>query len=68
MAVDDSSKPPVIMTEWGPVTESARKQAALNLARNPALRDRMFAQFGEAKVRAQYPEAFEEGESDAKAD
>lgn len=29
---------PVIMTQWGPVTESARKQAAVNIGQNPALK------------------------------
>jgi hypothetical protein len=59
---DDSKPPypPVIATEWGPVTEKARAQAELNLARDPALKARMIAQFGEAKIRAQYPRAFED--------
>lgn len=28
-------KPPVLSTPWGPVTEAARKQAALNLRDDP---------------------------------
>jgi hypothetical protein len=59
MALDDSNKPPVIMTEHGPVTEWCRKQAALNMARDPALLARMIAQFGEAQIRRNYPEVFE---------
>ena len=47
---------PIIPTQWGPVSEVARKQAALNLARDPVLRQRMRQQFGEARLREQYPE------------
>jgi hypothetical protein len=61
---DDNQKPPyppIIPTEFGgPVTEVARAQAELNIARDPALKARMIAQFGEAKIRAQYPRAFED--------
>jgi hypothetical protein len=56
--------PPVIETEFGPVTEVARAQAELNIARDPDLRRRMIEQFGEAKVRAQYPRAFENDPED----
>lgn len=63
-------KPPVIATEYGPVTESARHQAALNMAADHALRERVVrlianqcnlsltAAWEEAKRR--YPEAFED--------
>jgi hypothetical protein len=63
---DDTKQPPIIDTEWGPVTESARKQAELNIARDPDLKRRMIEKFGEAKVRAQYPRAFE-GEDETQA-
>lgn len=53
-------KPPVIMTEHGPVTERARLQAALNIARDPALKARLISQFGEAILRRQYPESFDD--------
>jgi len=29
-------KPPVVMTEWGPTTESARRQGAINMRFDPA--------------------------------
>lgn len=64
---DNANKPPVINTEWGPVTEIARLQAALNIARDPALKARMIEQFGEARMRYQYPEAFVEGEDETQA-
>ena len=51
---------PVIVTPFGPVTESARRQAELNMARDPDLRRRMCERFGEAKMRHDYPRAFEE--------
>jgi hypothetical protein len=60
--------PPVIMTEWGPVTEGARKQAARNMAADPELRARCEAamvlkvgdlQKGLEKMRHDFPEAYE---------
>jgi hypothetical protein len=60
--VMSDDKPPVIVTEHGPVTEVARKQAALNIARDPLLKARLISQFGEAILRRQYPEAFDDND------
>lgn len=38
LAPGDSDAPPVIMTQWGPVTESARHRAALNMRDDPSKR------------------------------
>ncbi len=62
MALDDDKKPPVIMTEWGPVTEIARRQAVLNMRRDPKKLADMIAQFGEARLRRDFPEVWQEGE------
>jgi len=60
-------KPPVIMTEYGPVTEWARLQAARNMAADPELRARCEAAMvlkvgdlekGLAKMRHDFPEAY----------
>lgn len=60
---------PVIMTEFGPVTESARLQAALNMKNDPEVRKRVLGvltkQLGsiakaEIEMRRRYPEAYEE--------
>lgn len=60
---------PVIMTENGPVSESARLQAALNMKADPAIKKRVedhFArQFGSvgrgiAEAMKRYPEAYSE--------
>jgi hypothetical protein len=61
MALDDK-RPPVIISEHGATTESARLQAALNIARDPALRQRMIKRFGEAVLRRNYPEAFDDAD------
>jgi hypothetical protein len=63
-------KPPVVQTQWGPVTEKYRKQAALNMAADHDLRQRVVdllqkqmkdgtpeAALAEAKRR--YPEAWQ---------
>ena len=59
---------PVIQTAWGPVTESARRQAAENMRRDPELRARVVDQLekegrsravAERVARERYPEAFE---------
>ena len=60
-------KPPVIMTEFGPVTERARRQAADNMRADDWLREQVEAalvkQYGEelglAEARRRYPEAYE---------
>ena len=59
-------EPPVISTPWGPVTESARRQAALNMRDDLALRAQVLAMVvkecggdtarGEAEFRRRYPE------------
>ena len=38
-----AAAPPVIQTAWGPVTEKARLQAALNMRDDPVLRDKVLA-------------------------
>ena len=68
-----SDDPIEIMTAWGPVTESARRQAAANMAADRDLRDRVEAllvrQYGEVEGRRQarirYPEAFGKEVADA---
>lgn len=60
-------KPPVIQTPWGPVTESARLQAALNMRDNPEVKERVERLLarecgglaaGLAEARRRYPEAY----------
>lgn len=48
---------PVIQTEWGPVTESARLRAALNMKADPEVKARVVNLIGEKMARARYPEA-----------
>jgi hypothetical protein len=50
--------PPIIMTEFGPVTETARRQAVLNLRRDPKKLAEMIARFGEEQIRRNYPEIY----------
>jgi hypothetical protein len=54
--------PPVIRTTIDgvemSVTESARRQAAINLRLDPAKRAKVEEMIGEAKARANYPEAY----------
>jgi len=61
--------PPIIMSAYGPVTESARRQAALNMRDDPILREaviaRLCAEMGDPmaglkEAQRRYPEAFEE--------
>lgn len=64
-----SNDGPTIMTEHGPVTESARRQAALNMRMDPTKRAEVEALLGRqlglegdallAEVRRRYPEAYE---------
>jgi hypothetical protein len=68
MAVDDTKQPPVITTEWGPVTEGARLQAARNYRRDPAKLAKAIQMFGEARMRRDFPEAFEADEADEDGD
>jgi hypothetical protein len=61
---------PVIQTEWGPVDESYRKQAALNMKADPEIKKRVERHFikrcggrtGEGLIacRRQFPEAYED--------
>jgi hypothetical protein len=51
-------RPPVIMTEWGPVTEGARRQAALNLRDDPEKRAKVEEMVGVEEARRRYPEAY----------
>jgi hypothetical protein len=59
--------PPLIQTPWGPVSEVARKQAALNIAADPVLREAVIALLmrdgrsrdeATAEARRRYPEGF----------
>ncbi len=60
-------KPPLILTQYGPVTESARAQAAANMKADPALRkaveELICNQVGNvanglAECKRRYPEAY----------
>lgn len=53
-----SDDPILIPTQWGPVSEGARRQAAENMKNDPFLRERIIAMIGEAEARRRYPEAF----------
>jgi hypothetical protein len=59
MAVDDN-KPPQIVGPHGVTTEWARRQAVLNMRRDPKKLAEMIAAFGEARIRRDYPEVFVE--------
>ena len=60
--------PPIIDTPWGPVTESARLRAAMNMRRDPALRalieEMVIREHGRgiaaglAECRRRYPESY----------
>ena len=59
--------PPLIMTPWGPVTESARRQAAINIGADPVLKEAVIALLmrdgrsrdeATAEARRRYPEGF----------
>lgn len=65
--------PPLIMSAWGPVTESARRQAALNMRDDPdkraaveeVLAKQLFngdIELGRAESRKRYPEAYQEAQ------
>jgi hypothetical protein len=59
---------PIIMTQWGPVSESARLQAAQNMLASDELKHRVEEQLakelgsaarGLAEARRRYPEAYQ---------
>lgn len=63
---------PKIMTEFGPVTESARMQAVVNMAKDPEKRQAVLELLckqlgsvakGEIEFRRRYPELFEDNEA-----
>jgi hypothetical protein len=58
---------PVIMTEHGPVTEWARRQACVNMRRDPKKMAEMIQRFGEARLRRDFPEAFQVDEEETQA-
>jgi hypothetical protein len=60
MAVNDDKAPPVIPTEYGPVTESMRRQAEINMRLDPKRRAEWIAMFGEERLRRDFPGAFED--------
>ena len=59
-------KPPTIQTDYGPVSEMARRQAAENMRKDPAVRERvedlliekMGVEAGQAQARWQFREAY----------
>jgi hypothetical protein len=64
-----STKPPVLITDWGPVTESARLRAVSNMKEDPVCKQRVLELLckqmgsvakGEIEMRRRYPELFEE--------
>jgi len=68
------NKPKVVLTEWGPVSESARVQAVINMKLDPAKRQAVLDLLckkmgsvakGEMEFRERYPELYEEEESSA---
>jgi hypothetical protein len=52
------------MTEHGPVTEWARRQAALNYRRDPEKLAEGIRRFGESRLRRDFPEAFRTDEEE----
>jgi hypothetical protein len=58
----NSDDEPVIQTEFGPVTPWARRQAVLNMRRDPKKLAEMIARFGEERLRRDFPEVWQEGE------
>jgi hypothetical protein len=48
--------PPIIQTEWGPVTEKYRQLAALNMRNDPALRAKVIEMIGIDEAKRRYPE------------
>jgi hypothetical protein len=60
MAVNDDKAPPVIPTEYGPVTEAYRHQGAINMRLDPKKKAEMEALFGVERCRRDFPEAYED--------
>jgi len=50
---------PIIDTQWGPVTEGARRQAAENMKHDPVLKAKIEDLLGRERARRNYPEAYE---------
>ena len=61
---DDATHPhpPIVQTEWGPMTPWVRRLAAENMRwarrHDPAKFAEWVARFGEARLRRDYPEAW----------
>lgn len=51
--------PIIIQTEWGPVSEKFRQQAAVNMRLNPELKAKIEMMVGPEEARRRYPEAYE---------
>lgn len=69
MAMNDDNgikTPPIIPTEYGPVTEWCRRQAAINMRNDPAKKSAVEDLIGVEKAKAQFPEAYE-GEDETQA-
>ena len=66
MALDDN-QPPKITTEFGTVPEWARRQAVINMRRDPAKLAEMIAKFGEERIRRDYPEVFLKDDDETQA-
>jgi|HubBroStandDraft_3_1064219.scaffolds.fasta_scaffold246744_1 hypothetical protein len=67
MTDDDMSNDPKIMVPCDggalvPVTPWARRQAVLNMRRDPKKLAEMIARFGEERLRRDFPEVWQEGE------
>ena len=60
---DASVYPPVIHTPMGPVTESARHQAAINMRNDPAVKVRVENAIGISESRRRYPECYREDDN-----
>ncbi|MGA8745611.1 MAG: hypothetical protein WB507_07080 [Solirubrobacterales bacterium] len=52
--------PPIIMTEWGPVTEKYRQLAAANLKFDPVMKKWIEDMIGVEESKRKYPEAYHE--------
>jgi hypothetical protein len=68
---DDFKDDPVIMTSIGGsmhrVTPWARRQAVLNMRRDPKKLAEMIAMFGEERLRRDFPEAFIKDDDETQA-
>ena len=64
---DSNDSTPKIVSEFGETTEWCRRQAVVNMRRDPAKLADMIATFGEERIRRDYPEVFIEAEDETQA-